>query len=327
MVARRGAGRTTRDPPRPSRRPRGATLEVPRAALPADRRGRVLRLRACRPRGGRGGRTCARPGRRGSPGLANDALDLDDGLLLPLVAACVVRRRSRGAAYPGGARILRPRLILCVSMSSPSFRMPIAWLTEQRPVAAVLGGELDLRLFSYRETTPAPLGQRRRRALRRRCRDGAAGRRRRGRARGRLRRAARPARDRAHARRDARSPRRSSRSSPARSHLTLLSARFEGFDERIVEHLCIGRDLDRAVRPLERRPAGDGGRSTRSPAGSRGRSPTARVRWSRSRRSSGAALEYPHYTRPPEFRGWRVPDVLLSGDHGRIERWRKEHVR
>jgi tRNA (guanine37-N1)-methyltransferase len=38
-------------------------------------------------------------------------------------------------------------------------------------------------------------------------------------------------------------------------------------------------------------------------------------------------LEYPHYTRPAEFRGWRVPDVLLSGDHGKIERWRKEHVR
>ena len=38
-------------------------------------------------------------------------------------------------------------------------------------------------------------------------------------------------------------------------------------------------------------------------------------------------LEYPHYTRPAEFRGWRVPDVLLSGDHGRVERWRKEHVR
>ena len=38
-------------------------------------------------------------------------------------------------------------------------------------------------------------------------------------------------------------------------------------------------------------------------------------------------LEYPHYTRPAEFRGWHVPDVLLSGDHARIERWRKEHVR
>ena len=35
-------------------------------------------------------------------------------------------------------------------------------------------------------------------------------------------------------------------------------------------------------------------------------------------------LEYPHFTRPPEFRGWRVPEVLLSGDHGRIARWRRE---
>jgi tRNA (guanine37-N1)-methyltransferase len=37
-------------------------------------------------------------------------------------------------------------------------------------------------------------------------------------------------------------------------------------------------------------------------------------------------LEYPHYTRPPEFRGWSVPPVLLSGDHGRIERWRREQA-
>ncbi len=35
-------------------------------------------------------------------------------------------------------------------------------------------------------------------------------------------------------------------------------------------------------------------------------------------------LEYPHYTRPPDFRGWSVPDILLSGDHGAIERWRRE---
>jgi tRNA (guanine37-N1)-methyltransferase len=35
-------------------------------------------------------------------------------------------------------------------------------------------------------------------------------------------------------------------------------------------------------------------------------------------------LEYPHYTRPADFRGWRVPEVLLSGDHARIERWRRE---
>ncbi|MGZ4258659.1 MAG: tRNA (guanosine(37)-N1)-methyltransferase TrmD, partial [Gaiellaceae bacterium] len=38
-------------------------------------------------------------------------------------------------------------------------------------------------------------------------------------------------------------------------------------------------------------------------------------------------LEYPHYTRPPEFRGWRVPEILLSGDHGRIDQWRKQQSR
>jgi tRNA (guanine37-N1)-methyltransferase len=36
------------------------------------------------------------------------------------------------------------------------------------------------------------------------------------------------------------------------------------------------------------------------------------------------SLEYPHYTRPSDFRGWRVPDVLLSGDHAAVERWRRE---
>ncbi len=35
-------------------------------------------------------------------------------------------------------------------------------------------------------------------------------------------------------------------------------------------------------------------------------------------------LEYPHYTRPPEFRGWQVPEILLSGDHARITQWRRE---
>jgi len=38
-------------------------------------------------------------------------------------------------------------------------------------------------------------------------------------------------------------------------------------------------------------------------------------------------LEHPHYTRPADFRGWRVPEILLSGDHRRIEQWRLGHVR
>ena len=37
-------------------------------------------------------------------------------------------------------------------------------------------------------------------------------------------------------------------------------------------------------------------------------------------------LEHPHYTRPPEYRGVRVPEVLLSGDHRRIERWRRREA-
>lgn len=38
------------------------------------------------------------------------------------------------------------------------------------------------------------------------------------------------------------------------------------------------------------------------------------------------ATEYPHYTRPAEFRGWRVPEVLLSGDHAAIDAWRRVHT-
>jgi tRNA (guanine37-N1)-methyltransferase len=38
---------------------------------------------------------------------------------------------------------------------------------------------------------------------------------------------------------------------------------------------------------------------------------------------SAGLLEYPHYTRPASFRGWEVPQVLLSGDHGRVARWRR----
>jgi tRNA (guanine37-N1)-methyltransferase len=42
--------------------------------------------------------------------------------------------------------------------------------------------------------------------------------------------------------------------------------------------------------------------------------------------SAKPLLEYPHYTRPPEFRGRKVPEVLLSGHHGEIEKWRHEQA-
>jgi tRNA (guanine37-N1)-methyltransferase len=109
--------------------------------------------------------------------------------------------------------------------------------------------------------------------------------------------------------------------------LTLLSGRYEGFDERVLEHfasdqISIGRYVlaggelaamvvcDTVLRKLP---------------GSLGHEHSA------LEESFSAALEggpeYPHYTRPAEYRGWRVPEVLLSGHHAKIEEWRREQSR
>jgi tRNA (guanine37-N1)-methyltransferase len=109
--------------------------------------------------------------------------------------------------------------------------------------------------------------------------------------------------------------------------LTLLSGRYEGFDERVVENLAtdavsIGRYVlsggelaamvlvDAVLRKLP---------------GSLGHEESA-VEESFSAALQGAP-EYPHYTRPAEYRGWKVPDVLLTGHHERIREWRLEQSR
>jgi tRNA (guanine37-N1)-methyltransferase len=200
-----------------------------------------------------------------------------------------------------------------------------AWMTEQRPVASVLGGELDLRLFSYRDTTPLKSGQ---------VDDDPYG----GGAGMVLRvDVVAAALEAAYGGQPAhRVIALTPQGRPltqaiveelaAEDRLTLLSARFEGFDERIVEHLAtdaisIGPyvlsngDLPAMVLvdAIARRLPG-----ALSEGSGELESFSAEL---------GGRLEYPHYTRPAEFRGWRVPDVLLSGDHARIESWRKEHVR
>ena len=105
--------------------------------------------------------------------------------------------------------------------------------------------------------------------------------------------------------------------------IALLCGRYEGVDERIREHLVTdeisigdyvltGGELPAlmvidAVSRLLPGVLGD-------PTGAEDDS------------HSMGLLEYPHYTRPPEFRGWQVPEILLSGDHGRIEKWRREQA-
>lgn len=109
--------------------------------------------------------------------------------------------------------------------------------------------------------------------------------------------------------------------------LTLLCGRYEGFDERILEHFCsdrisIGRYVlaggelaamvlaDAVIRKLP---------------GSLGHEESS-VEESYSVALAGAP-EYPHYTRPADHRGWAVPDILLSGHHANIRRWRLEQSR
>jgi tRNA (guanine37-N1)-methyltransferase len=109
--------------------------------------------------------------------------------------------------------------------------------------------------------------------------------------------------------------------------LTLLCGRYEGFDERVHEHLASdvisigpyvlsGGELaamvicDAVMRKLP---------------GTLGHEDSA-LEESFSAALEGAP-EYPHYTRPAEWRGHAVPEILLSGDHGRIREWRLEQSR
>ncbi len=110
-------------------------------------------------------------------------------------------------------------------------------------------------------------------------------------------------------------------------HVALLCGRYEGFDERVHEHLAddevsIGRYV-LAGGELPAMVLADV--VMRKLPGALGHEQSA-VEESFSRVLEGAP-EYPHYTRPATYRGWGVPDVLLSGDHERVRRWRAEQSR
>jgi tRNA (guanine37-N1)-methyltransferase len=104
--------------------------------------------------------------------------------------------------------------------------------------------------------------------------------------------------------------------------LTLLSGRYEGFDERVVEHFASDRiSIGRYVLAGGELPAMVVCDAVlRKLPGALGHEESA-LEESFSQALSGAP-EYPHYTRPAEYRGWRVPDVLLSGHHAQIREWR-----
>jgi len=106
-------------------------------------------------------------------------------------------------------------------------------------------------------------------------------------------------------------------------HLAMLCGRYEGIDERVREHLVTDEisigDYVLSGGELPALVVIDA--ITRLIPGALGDPDGA---WDDSHASG--LLEYPHYTRPPVFRGWHVPDILLSGDHGRIASWRREQA-
>ena len=113
----------------------------------------------------------------------------------------------------------------------------------------------------------------------------------------------------------------------AESALTLLCGRYEGFDERILEHfagdqISIGRYVV-AGGELPAMVVSDA--VLRKLPGVLGKDESA-LEESFSEVLEGG-IEYPHYTRPAEWRGWTVPEVLLSGHHERIREWRQEQSR
>jgi tRNA (guanine37-N1)-methyltransferase len=105
--------------------------------------------------------------------------------------------------------------------------------------------------------------------------------------------------------------------------VTLLCGRYEGFDQRVHEHVAT-EELSIGPYVLS------GGETaamvvvdavTRKLPGALGREESHLVESFSPALDGG--IEYPHYTRPAEYRGWEVPEVLLSGHHGEVERWRR----
>ena len=194
------------------------------------------------------------------------------------------------------------------------------WLTEQRPLASVLGTDLDLRLFGYRDTIPlangqvddAPYGGGPGMVLRvdvvATALDAVYG-------------GVPGHRVIALTPQGRQLDQTTVEELAGEERLTLLSARFEGFDERILTHLCSDAiSIGPYVLSGGELPA-----MVLVDAIARLR-PGALAEESTEHETFSAGLEggseYPQYTRPAEFRGWRVPDVLLSGDHARIDEWR-----
>lgn len=109
--------------------------------------------------------------------------------------------------------------------------------------------------------------------------------------------------------------------------LALLCGRYEGFDQRVHDHLADDEiSIGRYVLAGGEIPAMvvSDAIMRRLPGALGDRESAIEESWSDA---LDGMPEYPHYTRPPEYRGWGIPEVLISGDHDRVRRWRLKQSR
>jgi tRNA (guanine37-N1)-methyltransferase len=104
------------------------------------------------------------------------------------------------------------------------------------------------------------------------------------------------------------------------SRITLLCGHYEGIDERVRQHL-VTDEISIGDYVLT---GGELAAMIIVDAVSRLLPGVLAEESTQEESHTSGLLEYPHYTRPPEFRGWRIPDVLLSGNHAEIARWRRK---
>jgi tRNA (guanine37-N1)-methyltransferase len=110
----------------------------------------------------------------------------------------------------------------------------------------------------------------------------------------------------------------------AEKHLIMISGHYEGVDQRVADHL-VDEEISLGDYVLTNGTLGAlvvTDAVVRLLPGVLGDAESAA-----DESFSHGLLEYPHYTRPAEFRGWKVPDVLLSGNHAAIEEWRRAQAR
>ncbi|HKM66397.1 MAG TPA: tRNA (guanosine(37)-N1)-methyltransferase TrmD [Candidatus Acidoferrum sp.] len=125
--------------------------------------------------------------------------------------------------------------------------------------------------------------------------------------------------------------------------IIFICGRYEGVDERVAEHLATeeisvgdyvlsGGELPAAVvldavtRLLPGALGNEASTENESFSEIEGREPTPAAGNSQDRSKARLLLDYPHYTRPAEYRGWKVPEVLIGGHHAEVAKWRAQQA-